>query len=93
MVFRVWTEEGTQQKQGLNLEIKLCTQAVSLEMSFGLQISLALLKLQFRQNLILSTLLLAGEFECGCDCLSCFYFGIILLEMWVLLFEIRIRLK
>ncbi|CAN6864538.1 unnamed protein product [Brassica oleracea] len=54
----VWKEVGTQQKRGLNLEIKFCTQAASLEMSFGLLISWASLKPLFRPNLILSTLLL-----------------------------------
>lgn len=39
LVFRVWKEVAMQQKLGLNLGIKFCTQAASLEMSFGLQIS------------------------------------------------------
>ena len=64
---------GTQQKLGLNLEIKFCTQAASLEMSFGLLISWGSLKQLFRQNLILSTLLSAGECVCVFVSLPLFY--------------------
>lgn len=77
-IFREWKEVATQQKQGLNLEIKFCTQVASLEMSFGLQINLGLLKPQFRLNLILSTLLSAGE--CMCFASLDFILVVILLE-------------
>jgi hypothetical protein len=46
-------QEAMQQRLGYDQETKCCTQAASLEMNYGLLISLVLPKQPFKPNLIL----------------------------------------